>query len=287
MSPAAPDHWTPLVSVARLGYELSGPNPPVLLDVRWALGAPNGASDYARGHLPGAVYIDLDTQLSRTRGPGEGRHPLPEPDALQTVLRNAGISSHTRVVVYDARASTSAARGWWVLRWAGVRDVAVLDGGLAAWEEAGGAVVTDVPLPVPGTVVVTAGAMPVLDAAAAAALARTGALLDARAPERYRGELEPVDPVGGHVPGALNAPTTGNLVPDGRFLPVGDLRARFAALGIDASTTVGVYCGSGVTAAHELLALEIAGLPAVIYPGSWSEWVTDPQRPVATGADAG
>nr|WP_218885289.1 sulfurtransferase [Kineococcus aurantiacus] len=268
--------------------ELAGPNPPVLLDVRWSLTGPAGAGEYARGHLPGAVFVDLDTGLSRPRGPGEGRHPLPHPDALQEVLRAAGVSTGSPVVLYDAADSTSAARGWWVLRWAGLRDVRVLDGGLAAWVARGGAVSTDVPAPGAGDVVVRAGALPVLDADAVAALARDGLVLDVRAPARYRGETEPVDPVAGHVPGAVNHPTTGHLTPSGTFLPPARLRAGFEELGVGQGRgTVGVYCGSGVTAAHTLLALEVAGFSGVLYPGSWSEWVTDPARPVATGPGPG
>lgn len=273
-----------LISVAELQAELGGGQPPVLLDVRWSLGGPDGAREYAAGHLPGAVYLDLETQLSRPRRAGEGRHPLPDPAALQEVLRGAGISAGTRVVVHDAATSTSAARGWWVLRWAGLADVRVLDGGLAAWTAAGGVLTTDVPRPEPGDVTVRPGSLPVLDAGAAADLARTGVLLDARAPERYRGEVEPVDPVAGHVPGALNLPTTQNVDDTGRFLAPERLRERFAAV---STGPVGVYCGSGVTAAHTLLALEVAGVPATLYPGSWSEWVADPSRPVATGPDAG
>ena len=277
----------PLVSVDQLAADLAGPNPPVLLDVRWALGGPDGAQEYASGHLQGAVYVDLETQLSRPSRGGEGRHPLPEPAVLQPVLRAAGISQASRVVVYDARTSTSAARGWWVLRWAGLRDVAVLDGGLAAWRAAGRDVVTEVPVPAPGDVVLQAGVLPVLDADAAADLARSGVLLDARAPERYRGEAEPVDLVAGHVPSAVNAPTTDNLGPDGRFLPPAVLASRFRALGVTTGSSVGVYCGSGVTAAHQVLALELAGVRAALYAGSWSEWIADPSRPVVTGAGAG
>ena len=280
-----------LISVEDLRAELAGPRPPVVLDVRWSLGGPDSAQEYARGHLPGAVHLDLETQLSRPRAAGEGRHPLPDPAALQEVLRAAGVSAGTPVVVHDAATSTSAARGWWVLRWAGLRGVRVLDGGLAAWTAAGGPLSTEVPRPVPGDVVVRAGSLPVLDAAGAAALARSGILLDARAPERYRGEVEPVDPVAGHVPGALNAPTADNVDADGRFRAPGVLRERFAALGAGSPAgdagAVGVYCGSGVTAAHTLLALDLAGIPAVLYPGSWSEWVSDPERPVALGADPG
>lgn len=277
----------PLIDVHALQHELAGEDPPVLLDVRWALGGPDGASEYAAGHLPGAVYVDLDTQLSRPRRVGEGRHPLPDPVALQEVLRDAGVRTGSRVVVYDAAASTSAARGWWVLRWAGLQDVRVLDGGLAAWTAAGFEVATAVPLPEPGDVEVVPGALPVLDAGQVGDLARTGLVLDARAAERYRGDVEPVDPVAGHVPGAVNSPTTANVATDGTFLSPADLRSRFAAAGVGSGAPVGVYCGSGVTAAHTLLALEIAGFSGTLYPGSWSEWVADPTRPVATGADPG
>jgi thiosulfate/3-mercaptopyruvate sulfurtransferase len=280
-------HGSPLVDVPTLRAELAGGDPPVLLDVRWALGGPDGAAEYAAGHLPGAVFVDLDTQLSRPRRAGEGRHPLPDPAALQEVLRDAGISAGSPVVVYDAATSTSAARGWWVLRWASLRTVRVLDGGLAAWTAAGLPLSTDVPLPDPGDVEVAPGTLPVLDAAEVAELARTGLVLDARAAERYRGDVEPVDPVAGHVPGAVNSPTTANVTASGTFLPAEELRARFAAVGAGAEEPVGVYCGSGVTAAHTLLALEVAGLRGTLYPGSWSEWVADASRPVATGADPG
>lgn len=274
-----------LISVDGLRDELAGGDPPVLLDVRWLLGGPDGAGEYAKGHLPGAVFVDLDTQLSRPRGPGEGRHPLPDPVALQETLRDAGVSDGSRVVVYDAANSTSAARGWWVLRWAGLSDVRVLDGGLAAWESAGLPVTTEVPLPPVGSFVVDAGRLPVLDAGEVARWARESVVLDARAPERYRGDVEPVDPVAGHVPGAVNSPTVENVETDGSFRPAAELRERFVAAGVDDGIPVGVYCGSGVTAAHTLLALEVAGFSGVLYPGSWSEWVCDSSRPVATGPD--
>ena len=277
----------PLISADALRAELAGPVPPVVLEVRWALGGPDSEQEYLRGHLPGAFHLDLDTVLAGPRTPGSGRHPLPDAAVLQAFLRSVGVDQDTRVVVLDANGSTSAARGWWVLRWAGLRAVTVLDGGLAAWAAAGGEVTTVVPSAREGHVVVRAGSLPVLDANAAARLARTGVLLDARAPERYRGEVEPVDPVAGHVPGALNAPTTANLAPDGRFLPPARLAERFADLGVRPGTAVGVYCGSGVTATHELLALAVAGVDATLYPGSWSEWVASGERPVATGPDPG
>jgi thiosulfate/3-mercaptopyruvate sulfurtransferase len=261
---------------------------PVVLDVRWRLAGPPPAELYGGGHLPGAVGVDLDRDLAAPVGDGrQGRHPLPEPEALQATLRRWGINADGTVVAYDDADGSSAARAWWLLRWAGVASVRVLDGGLAAWTAAGQPLTTQVPVPEPGDVVVRPGAMPVLDAGSAAALAGGGGiLLDARAEARYRGEVEPVDPVAGHIPGARSAPTSGNVDRDGRFLDPERMRARFAALGARAGAGVGAYCGSGVTAAQEVLALEVAGIPAALYPGSWSEWVSDPSRPIETGPDA-
>ncbi len=273
----------PLVDVDVLAAAVAAGEPPVLLDVRWRLGGPPGRDDYAAGHLPGAVFVDLDTGLWWPPGPG-GRHPLPDPVALQRILRAAGVRTGRPVVVYDADEGQAAARAWWTLRWAGHRPVAVLDGGYAAWVAAGHPVTTDVPSPVPGDITVRPGAMPVLDADAAAGLGRDGVLIDARAPARYRGETEPVDPVAGHIPGAVNLPTTGHTGPDGRLRPAGDLRSAFAGVGVAEGVRVGAYCGSGVTAAHTVLALHRAGrTDAALYVGSWSDWVTGPDRPVATG----
>ncbi len=187
------------------------------------------------------------------------------------------------MVAYDDVGGTSAARAWWLLRWAGLTDVRLLDGGLAAWRASGRPVESGEVVPRVGDVTLRPGGMPVIDADGAATVAESGVLLDARAAERYRGEVEPVDPVAGHIPGARSAPTTENLDSDGRFLPPDALRRRFAALGVGPSAPVGVYCGSGVTAAHEVAALAIAGIDAALYPGSWSQWCNDPSRPVATG----
>lgn len=281
----------PLIGVDELAARLGlrpGPDrgtaPPVVLDVRWRLLGPPPAQLYASGHLPGAVPVDLDTDLAAPVGGGErGRHPLPDPGDLQATLRRFGIRAGGAVVAYDDGDGSSAARAWWLLRWAGHPDVRVLDGGFAAWAERGLPVSTDVPEPAPGDVVVRPGGMPVLDAAGAAEVAAHGVLLDARAAERYRGEVEPVDPVAGHIPGARSAPLGGNLAPDGRFRPAEELRRRFVELGVSGDTPVGAYCGSGVTATQEVLALELAGIPAALYAGSWSEWIADPDRPVATG----
>jgi len=284
----------PLISAARLAELLvhqREPDHPVVLDVRWRLGGPPGREDYAQGHLPGAVFVDLDTELAAPPGTG-GRHPLPDPAALQGVLRRAGISDGSTVVAYDDGDGAPAARAWWLLRWAGMPadQVSVLDGGYPAWVDAGLPVSDEPPVPVTGDLVVRPGGMPVLDADSAAQLAADGVLLDARAPARYRGEVEPVDPRAGHIPGARNAPAGAQQGADGRWLPPAALAERFAALGVDASTPVGAYCGSGVTASALVLALEQAGIrspeaPAALYAGSWSHWCTDPDRPVATGRE--
>ena len=256
----------------------------VLLDVRWALGDDRGRERYRAGHLPGAVFVDLPGELSAEPSPAAGRHPLPSLQSLQSAARRWGISAGSRVVVYDDTGGLAAARGWWLLRWGGMDAVTLLDGGLAAWTAAGGLLETGDVLPAPGDVELAGGGMPVLDADAAAALPTAGGvLLDARAGERFRGEVEPVDPRAGHVPGALSAPTTGNLDAEGRFLAAAVLSERFARLGVRPGTTVGVYCGSGVTAAHEVAALAVAGVDAALWPGSWSQWSADPARPVATG----
>lgn len=272
----------PIITASEYASESAGPRPPVLLDVRWQLGGPHGRPDYEAGHLPGAVFVDLDTELAGPAGSG-GRHPLPDPEAFGAVMRRAGVGQDTPVVVYDGGQGWAAARAWWLLRWTGHSDVRVLDGGLAAWT---GDLSTGIPDPAEGDFRPKPGALPTLDADAAAALARTGLLLDARAAERYRGDVEPIDRVGGHIPGAVSAPTTANVAEDGRYLPAERLAERFTALGAGKSgEAVGVYCGSGVSGAHEVLALEIAGIRAALYPGSWSEWSADPARPVATGPE--
>jgi len=272
---------SPLVSAADLAAELAARSP-TLLDVRWSLGGPPGLGEYQLGHIPGAHFVDLDRQLAAP--PGAGRHPLPSPEDFQAAMRSLGVSSTRPVVVYDASTGVAAARAWWLLRYFGHPDVAVLDGGYAEWVRGGGAVARGLEPPArPGDFVAEPGHMPLLDAAAAAAAAVDGVLLDARAPERFRGEAEPVDPVAGHIPGARNLPTAGNVDPIGRLLAPGRLRARFEEAGATAEAVVGVYCGSGVTAAHEVLAAEVAGIPAALYVGSWSDWITDPGRPVALG----
>jgi thiosulfate/3-mercaptopyruvate sulfurtransferase len=230
-----------------------------VLDVRWRLSGPPARADYAVAHVPGAVFLDLDRDLCGPPGAG-GRHPLPEPAPLQAVLRAAGVTDTVPTVVYDDGDGMGASRAWWTLRWAGLTDVRVLDGGFPAWLAQGLPTSTEVPAPEPGDVTVRPGQLPVLDAAGAAEMARDGVLVDVRSPERYRGESEPVDAVAGHIPGAVNT--------------LDEVRAE---------RPVGVYCGSGVAAARAVLALHRAGRPdAALYVGSWSEWITDPRRPVAT-----
>jgi thiosulfate/3-mercaptopyruvate sulfurtransferase len=281
---------TPLITAGELARLLAGEPAPVLLDVRWRLpGAPgpSGIEAYQAGHLPGAVFVDLDRDLAAPPGQG-GRHPMPAAAAFQAVMRAAGVSDDSLVVVYDDQDSTAAARAWWLLRYFGHQAVRVLDGGYRAWTRAGQpSAASPRPVPPPGGFTASPGHLPLLDAPGAAALAGAGLLLDARAGERYRGETEPIDPVAGHIPGAVSAPTAQNVNPDGTFRPAADLAARFAALGAAGAVSVGAYCGSGVTAAHEVLALTLAGFPAALYVGSWSEWVTDPSRPVATGPAPG
>jgi thiosulfate/3-mercaptopyruvate sulfurtransferase len=286
-----------LISPAALAEELAGEPGPVLLDVRWRLGGPAGIESYRAGHLPGAVFVDLDRDLAAPPGPA-GRHPLPDPAVFQAVMRAAGVSRDRPVVIYDDRDATAAARGWWLLRYHGHENVRVLDGGYQAWLAAGLPVSRADPAGPPGDFTVRPGHMPVLDAAGAGSMARTGLLLDARAGERYRGEQELVDPVAGHIPGAISAPTADNVNPDGTFRSAPELAARFALLargddppnppdpGVESSPpdpAWAAYCGSGVTAAHEVLALALAGIPAALYVGSWSNWITDPARPIATG----
>ena len=275
-----------LVSPAPLAEELASEPGPVLLDVRWRLGGPPGLDSYREGHLPGAVFVDLDRDLAAPPGPA-GRHPLPDPAVFTGAMRAAGVSQDRPVVVYDDRDATAAARAWWLLRYHGHQNVRVLDGGYQAWLAAGLPVTQADPAAQPGDFTARPGHMPVLDAAGAQDVAETGLLLDARSRERYRGEHEPVDPVAGHIPGAVSAPTAGNVNPDGTFRDAAELTARFAVLAGQAdprTETVGAYCGSGVTAAHEVLALALAGIPAALYVGSWSNWITDPARRVATGS---
>ena len=269
----------PLISATELRRRLDDVT---VLDVRYRVGGPPGREEFERGHVPGAAYVDLDTDLAGPVGPGgagsEGRHPLPTPEALQVAMRRAGVRESRPVVVYDDWSGRAAARCWWLLRWAGKDDVRVLDGGWSTWDgpvEDGSGTVE------PGDLVVRPGAMPLLDAAGAAGF--DGTLVDARAHERYRGDVEPLDAVAGHVPGAVNVPTETNLGADGRFRPADQIAALYTAAGVEAGQAVAAYCGSGVTACHDVLALELVGVRAALYAASWSGWSSDSERPVETG----
>jgi thiosulfate/3-mercaptopyruvate sulfurtransferase len=273
-----------VISVGELARALERAVRPVVLDVRWALGGPPGREQHRKGHVPGAVYVDLDAELAAHGTPADGRHPLPDVAALQAAARRWGVRDDRPVVAYDGGGNLAAARAWWLLRWGGVEDVRLLDGALPAWIAAGGALDVGDVVPEPGDVVLTGGGLPTLALADVLPLAAGGVLLDARAGERFRGEVEPVDPRAGHIPGGTSAPTAENLDADGRFLPAAALRVRFERLGVTgAAPRVGVYCGSGVTAAHEIAALAIAGVDAALYPGSWSQWSTHEDLPVAVG----
>jgi thiosulfate/3-mercaptopyruvate sulfurtransferase len=274
-----------IIDVPELADALGSADPPTVIDVRWRLGGPPGQAEYVVGHIPGATFLDLEADLCGPPGAG-GRHPLPDPDDLEASLRAAGVRSGHPVVVYDGAEGQAAARAWWTLRWAGHEQVRVLDGGYAAWTAAGQPVETGEPPTRAGDIEVVPDSVAVLDADGAEALARTGLLLDARVPPRYRGETEPIDPVAGHIPGAVNLPMGRLVAGDGRLLPADELREAFGAAGVrpGSATPVGAYCGSGVTAAHTLLALAVAGVDDVaLYVGSWSNWVDDPLRPIATG----
>lgn len=244
-----------------------------ILDVRWQLAEPDGREAFERGHLPGAVYVSLEDELSDHSVSGRGRHPLPSGAAVQAAARRWGVRAGVPVVVYDDWNRAGSARAWWVLTAAGIDDVRILDGGLASWR---GDLEPGPSAAEPGDVTVAhddlyAGGLPTLTAEQAA---RAPVLLDARAPERFRGEVEPADPVAGHIPGARNLPSTALLAEDGTF----------ALGGLPAVTgPVGAYCGSGVTAAVLVAALAAAGVDAALFPGSWSQWSSDPALPVATG----
>ncbi len=275
---------SPLISTADLD-ELLGPASGRLsvavtvLDVRYRLGGPSGPAEHAAGHVPGAAYVDLDRDLAGAPG-ASGRHPLPAGDDFGAAMRRVGVRADRPVVVYDDWEGRAAARAWWLLRHHGHDDVRVLDGAWSAWRADGGAVETGAVLVAPGDFVAGPGRLPVVDVDR---VLDVPVLVDARAPERFRGDVEPVDPVAGHVPGAVNVPTSTNLRADGRFRGAAELRALYAAAGVTDDAEVAAYCGSGVTATHDLLALELAGVTGALYPGSWSEWAGDPQRPVERG----
>lgn len=278
-----------LVSVGWLRERLGGAGVRVV-DVRWYLTEPGrGRGEYLAGHIPGAVYMDIDTDLAAPKGQGPGRHPLPSAAAFAAAAGRAGIGPAAHVVAYDAAGGAYAARLWWLLRYFGHGRVSVLDGGWPAWQAAGGPEEAGETRVTPASFTPRPNGAMVVDAAAVERLRRDprALLLDARAAERYEGRVEPVDPRAGHIPGAVSAPYAGNLRPDGTLLSADELRARYDALGAGRAEQVVCYCGSGVTAAHNVLALHLAGRESLLYEGSWSDWSGDPARPAATGPERG
>jgi len=279
---------SPLVDVPWLAAHLDDPRVRVV-DVRWYLAGKRGADEYARGHIPGAAFVDLDRELAAPPARGPGRHPLPSAADFAAVLARLGVGSETVVVAYDDAGGAIAARLWWLLRWFGHGGGRVLDGGLGAWIAAGHPLSTDSPAITPAPPLdLSPGVARVVDKADVDRLRTrpSAVLLDARAVERFEGRSEPVDARPGHIPGARSAPFAGNLrAPGGPFLPAADLAERYRSLGALEAETVVCYCGSGVTACHDILALAIAGREdALLYEGSWSDWAGDPGLPAALGA---
>jgi thiosulfate/3-mercaptopyruvate sulfurtransferase len=277
-----------LISAAELSELLGAGDRVTILDVRWRLDEPDGRASYLQGHLPGAVYVSLEDELTDHTVAGRGRHPLPSGRSVEASARRWGIRAGVPTVVYDDWNRAGSARAWWVLTAAGLSDVRILDGGLAAWRSAGGSLPTGPVTPTPGNAKTLhddlyAGALPTLTAQQAGAAAVT--LLDARAPERFRGDVEPVDRVAGHIPGAKNLPSTDVLAADGTFLAADELGPLLSNHGIERDVAVGAYCGSGVTATITLAALATMGYQAALFPGSWSQWSSDPAHAVATGSE--
>ena len=281
-----------LITAGELAELLRADDPVTVLDVRWSLEEPDGRPAYLRGHLPGAVYVSLEDELSDHTVPGRGRHPLPTGRNLEAAARRWGVRRNRPVVVYDDWNRAASGRLWWLLTTSGVADVHILDGGLPAWIGSGGELQSGDVSPEPGNVTLLPedlyeGLRPTLTADEAGDGACTGALslLDARAPERFRAEVEPIDAAAGHIPGAKNLPFTALLAADGTFLPDEAITRLLAERGIGAGDTVGAYCGSGISATVIVAALAAVGRPSAMFPGSWSQWSADASRPVARGAD--
>jgi thiosulfate/3-mercaptopyruvate sulfurtransferase len=275
-----------LITAAELADVLGAGQPVTILDARWRLDEPDGRAAYLEGHLPGAVYISLEDELSDHSVTGRGRHPLPSGRSLEAAARRWGVRQGVPIVVYDDWNRAGSARAWWVLTAAGIPDVRILDGGLAAWRSAGGSLAADPVTPPAGDATVAHddlynGALPTLTAQHVDDFD----LLDARAPERFRGDVEPIDPVAGHIPGAKNLPSGAVLSSDGTFLPPDAVTGLLAERGIDADSRLGTYCGSGVTAAITVAALASAGYRAALFPGSWSEWSSNPANAIGRGDD--
>jgi thiosulfate/3-mercaptopyruvate sulfurtransferase len=273
-----------LITAAELADLIRAGDPVTILDVRWRLDEPDGHPAYLQGHLPGAVYVSLEDELSDHTIAGRGRHPLPSGRSVEASARRWGVRQGVPTVVYDDWNRAGSARAWWVLTAAGLADVRILDGGLPAWRSAGDSLATGPVAPPPGNATALhddlyAGALPTLTAQQVGDADVT--LLDARAPERFRGDVEPVDRVAGHIPGAKNLPSGDVLAGDGTFLAEGALAQLLSDHGIEHDDRLGAYCGSGVTASITLAALATMGYQAALFPGSWSEWSSDPARAVA------
>ncbi|WP_457098530.1 sulfurtransferase [Microbacterium sp. P5_E9] len=276
----------PLISVDELRGRLEAGDGIRLLDVRYRLEQPDGRPDHRAGHLPGAVYVDMDTELATHGDPSQGRHPVPSREALQSAARRWGLRVGDAVVVYDDYRSVSAARAWWLLTHSGVDDVRVLDGGLSAWVAAGLPLESGDVVPARGYIELEelSGGIATIDDAES--WPARGVLLDVRAPERYRGETEPYDPIAGHIPGAVNLPAGAYLHGAG-FAEPEAIRDAFASAGVTDDSPVAAYCGSGLTAAHLALAGAVVGVDVTVFPGSWSQWSNTPGRTVATGPTPG
>ena len=277
---------SPLISVEELRARLEAGDGIRLLDVRYRLEKPNGREDHRAGHLPGAVYVDMDTELATHGDPSEGRHPVPSRDVLQDAARRWGLNPGDAVAVYDDYRSVSAARAWWLLSRSGIEDVRVLNGGLAAWTAAGLPLEEGDVVPERGSIELEELGGPVASIDDAEGWPARGVLVDVRAPERYRGETEPYDPIAGHIPGAVNLPAGAYLEGEGFAAPEA-IREALAGAGATNGSPVAAYCGSGLTAAHLALAGAVVGVDVTVFPGSWSQWSNTPGRPVATGPTPG
>lgn len=285
-APATVNQVNPLLVTAReLIDDVAALPTPVILDVRWQLGDPLGREHYFSGHIPGAQYMDLTADLAGQRSTKEGRHPLPQPDEFEDAIRRIGINNDSRVVIYDDCGGKSGARAWWLLRWAGKKDVYLLDGGLKAWIAEGEDLAVGPGNPVErGDFTFSLDHMQTADADETSAWPDRGVVIDARTPDRYEGSTEPMDSRAGHIPGAVNMPTGTFLDEKGHFLPAEQIRQMFADVGVSDGHDAVIYCGSGIHACHTLAAMEVAGLAAGrLYPGSWSQWSADRSRPIAIG----
>jgi thiosulfate/3-mercaptopyruvate sulfurtransferase len=285
---AAAMRTSPLIQVDELARLLAGPEAvrPVILDVRYRMGSSTGLQEFEDGHIPGASYVGMDTELATIRNDGAGgRHPMPTVETFSAAMRSAGVAMSRPLVAYDDWESLPASRVWWMLRRLGFLDVRVLDGGIAAWTASGQLTESGTARPGAGDFAPGIGVGHLLDATDAMSYAVGHLLLDARPADRFRGENETIDAVAGHIPGAVSAPALANIDKYGRFLPADELARRFHELGATDGKIVGTYCGSGVQATHLALALSLAGITDCVdvYIGSWSDWITSPDRPTALG----